>query len=84
MPKNNLLFEEVVRINQSETEDLVVSKVREKDTGLLKFFFINYHIKALKEGDWKGPIKGTKVFESELVEFLRSFGKEYLQEALND
>jgi hypothetical protein len=84
MGKNSLVFEEVVRIVQTDTEDLVVSKVKDKDTGALKFYFINYHIKALKAGDWKGPLKGTKVFEGEVVEFLKAFDKELLQEALNE
>jgi hypothetical protein len=84
MGKNSLVFEEVVRIVQTDTEDLVVSKVKDKDTGALKFYFINYHIKALKDGDWKGPLKGTKVFEGEVVEFLKAFDKELLQEALNE
>ena len=81
--KNNIMFEEAGRITQTDEQDLVVSRMRDKSTNLVTAYFINYHIKDWNGGPTKKPLKGVKVSEHELVTFLRLFDKELLQEALD-
>jgi hypothetical protein len=81
--KGNIVFEEVGRIAQTDEQDLVVAKMKDKSTDKLTAYFINYHIKDWNGGPVKKPLKGVKVSESELVDFLKFFDKELLEEALN-
>ena len=84
MVKSNIMFEEAGRIPQTDEQDLVVSRMRDKSTNLVTAYFINYHIKDWTGGEGKKPLKGVKVSEHELVTFLKFFDKELLQEALNE
>jgi len=81
--KSNIVFEEIGRIAQTDEQDLVVSKMKDKTTDTITAYFINYHITDWNGGPTKKPLKGVKVSESELVTFLRFFDKELLQEALD-
>lgn len=81
--KSNIMFEEVGRIAQTDDQDLVVAKMRDKSTNTVTAYFINYHITDWNGGTTKKPLKGVKISESELVTFLKLFDKELLQEALN-
>lgn len=81
--KNNIVFEEVGRINQTDDQDLVVAKMRDKATNEVTAYFINYYITDWNGGPIKKPLKGVKVSQEELTEFLNLFGKDLLKEALD-